>query len=82
MTFNNDLKERLNEHYIDKINRLVILTPNKGNEKLMQYKIEMEHSNYGSVHLLIEYDKSKPEYGIYFGCKCKDPSENQNAWMI
>lgn len=70
MTSNNKGKDCLKEHYMKKIKRIAILSENKKYKQFLQYKIAMKHSFYGNVCLLIEYETTKPEYGIYFGCKC------------
>lgn len=83
MTSKKELKNRLNKHYLEKINRVASLSKNKENNQFLQYnKTEMKHPDYGDVCLLIEYETTRPEYGIYFGCKCDARLETSTCGNI
>lgn len=58
----------LQKHYDEKWNKL-----SKVSELidggLWSYSVTLTHQKYGKCYLLIEYDRGKPCYGIYYGCQ-------------
>ena len=61
--------QNLKDHYTNKWKSIIYISDGE----LRKYQIEMKNEEYGNVKLILEYDNSKPQYGIYYGCvmECK-----------
>lgn len=65
----------LDQYYWQKWNALGFVEQSDG-KNFHKYSIKMSHSEFGEVELALEYERSHPEYGIYYGCIMKPCNED------
>lgn len=67
----------LQKHYNKKCQELFDIA--ESNYKgIWKFGVCMNHSVWGHIQLLIEYDQNNPCYGIYFGCKMNDKQDKND----